>query len=113
MKKVIRLSENDLIKVIKKIVKEVYDEVDDLEFGEDDLGDDSFYEHTLTLDYIVSKFNKNTTEKELEFILNQIEYELGSVVQDEELNYEQINELIIYGNELADTIIEKFKDNQK
>ena len=172
MKKVIRLSENELIKVIKILIKEndserisipsqfkgvrkvsgvsvhpediiddynewviegipldsysngVFFNEEDEEVKLEDILDDldyaiindvnySFVEHMNTLDYIMKQFNKNTTEKELEFLLNQIEYELQSAFESEELTDDEINEVVEYGNELSDTMIEKFKMFEK
>jgi len=66
MKKTVRLTESDLIKLVQKIVKEqeLYD--DDTE--------NVFEEHMMTLDHIANHFNQNTTEEELDFMINQIEY---------------------------------------
>ena len=81
-------------KLIKKIVKEVYNDI--------------LYDYMRTLDYIAGQFDENTTEEELEYILDQIEYEIQSAVQDEELTDDQINELEKY----ADKVTRELMDNQ-
>jgi replicative superfamily II helicase len=93
MKKVIRLTENELIKVIKKLIKE----------NDDD--NDILYDYMRTLDYIAGQFDENTTEEELEYILDQIEYEIQSAVQDEELTDDQIDELVKYGDDMIGDLI--------
>ena len=106
MKKVIRLTESELIKVIRKIVKE-----QDNDFK--DFDDTSFYEHMNTMDIIASKFNKNTTEEELEFMLGELDYEVELAIDSEELPDDLIDELVDYGNILANSLTTRFKKNQK
>ena len=93
MKKVIRLTESELIKVIKRLIKE------------NDDNNDVLYDYMRTLDYIAGQFYENTTEEELEYILDQIEYEIQSAVQDEELTDDQINELEKYADEVTGELI--------
>jgi hypothetical protein len=95
MKKVIRLTESELIKVIKRLIKE----------NDDD--NDILYDYMRTLDYIAGQFefDENTTEEDLEYILDRIEYEIQSAVQDEELTDDQIDELVKYGDEVTGELI--------
>jgi HEPN domain-containing protein len=99
MKKVIRLTESELIKVIKRLIKE----------NDDD--NDVLYDYMRTLDYIAGQFefDENTTEEELEeeleYILDRIEYEIQSAVQGEELTDDQINELVKYADEVTGELI--------
>lgn len=102
MKKVIRLTESELINVIKRLVKENDDDFEDDSFDED------FNEHMITLDYIAGQLNEDTTEEELEYLLDEIEYELGSIHKGE-LPIHLIDELITYGNELIEELIQDFK----
>ena len=89
MKKTIRLTESDLIKLVQKIVKEQsYDE-------------SSFEEHMGTIDHIANHFNHETTEDELDFMLTQIEYELDSAVRGGELTDDELEELYDYANDIA------------
>jgi len=92
MKKTIRLTESDLIKLVQKIVKEqeLYD--DDTE--------NVFEEHMMTLDHIANHFNQNTTEEELDFMINQIEYELTD---------DQLDELTTYADFLVDELVSEFR----
>ena len=67
-----------------------------------------------TLDYIAGQFefDENTTEEDLEYILDRIEYEIQSAVQDEELTDDQIDELVKYGDEVTGELMDEFKGNQ-
>jgi len=89
MKKLLRLTESDLIKLVQKIVKEQsYDE-------------SAFEEHMGTIDHIANHFNNETTEDELDFMLTQIQYELDSAVRGGELTDDELEELYDYANDIA------------
>ena len=100
MKKTIRLTESDLIKLVQKIVKE--QELDDDE-------ENVFEEHMMTLDHIANHFNQNTTEEELDFMINQIEYEVESAIRGDELTDDQLDELTEYANFLVDELMSEFR----
>jgi hypothetical protein len=100
MKKTIRLTESDLIKLVQKIVKE------------QELDDDTenvFEEHMMTLDHIANHFNRNTTEEELDFMINQIEYEVESAIKGEELSDDELDELTDYAYFLVDELMSEFR----
>jgi hypothetical protein len=101
MKKTIRLTESDLIKLVQKIVKEqeLYD--DDTE--------NVFEDHMMTLDHIANHFNRNTTEEELDFMINQIEYEVESAIKGEELSDDELDELTDYAYFLVDELMSEFR----
>jgi hypothetical protein len=101
MKKTVRLTESDLIKLVQKIVKEqeLYD--DDTE--------NVFEEHMMTLDHIANHFNRNTTEEELDFMINQIEYEVESAIRGDELTDDQLDELTTYADFLVDELVSEFR----
>ena len=94
MKKLIRLTESELIKVIKRLIKKNDNDV--------------LYDYMRTLDYIAGQFDEDTTEEELEYILGQIEYEIQSAIQDKKLTNNQIKELVNYGDEVTGELM----DNQ-
>jgi hypothetical protein len=101
MKKTIRLTESDLIKLVQKIVKE--QELDD------DDSENVFEEHMMTLDHIANHFNRNTTEEELDFMINQIEYEVESAIRGDELTDDQLDELTTYADFLVDELVSEFR----
>ena len=101
MKKTIRLTESDLIKLVQKIVKE--QELDD------DDTENVFEEHMMTLDHIANHFNQNTTEEELDFMINQIEYEVESAIRGDELTDDQLDELTTYADFLVDELVSEFR----
>jgi len=100
MKKTVRLTESDLIKLVQKIVKE--QELDDDE-------ENVFEEHMMTLDHIANHFNRNTTEEELDFMINQIEYEVESAIKGEELSDDELDELTDYAYFLVDELMSEFR----
>ena len=102
MKKTVRLTESDLIKLVQKIVKE--QELDDDE-------ENVFEEHMMTLDHIANHFNQNTTEEELDFMINQIEYEVESAIRGDELTDDQLDELTTYADFLVDEVVSEFRLN--
>jgi hypothetical protein len=91
LKSLMGITESKIIKVIKRLIKEN--------------DDDILYDYMRTLDYIAGQFDENTTEEELEYILDQIEYEIQSAVQDEELTDDQIDELVKYGDDMIGDLI--------
>jgi hypothetical protein len=101
MKKTIRLTESDLIKLVQKIVKEQELDGDDTE--------NVFEEHMMTLDHIANHFNRNTTEEELDFMINQIEYEVESAIKGEELSDDELDELTDYAYFLVDELMSEFR----
>ena len=100
MKKTVRLTESDLIKLVQKIVKE--QELDDDE-------ENVFEEHMMTLDHIANHFNRNTTEEELDFMISEIEYEVGSAIRGDELTDDQLDELTTYADFLVDELVSEFR----
>jgi len=100
MKKTVRLTESDLIKLVQKIVKE--QELDDDE-------ENVFEEHMMTLDHIANHFNRNTTEEELDFMISEIEYEVESAIREDELTDDQLDELTTYADFLVDELVSEFR----
>jgi hypothetical protein len=103
MKKIVRLTESELMNLIGKIVKEQEEMEDD---------ENAFDEHMITLDHIANHFNSNTTEEELDFMIDEIEYEVGSAMKEELLSDEELDELVNYAEFLIDELVFEFKLNQ-
>jgi hypothetical protein len=89
MKKIVRLTESELMNLIGKIVKEQEEMEDD---------ENAFDEHMITLDHIANHFNSNTTEEELDFMIDEIEYEVGSAMKENLLSDEELDELVNYAD---------------
>ena len=99
MKKTVRLTETDLINLVRRIVKEQsYEE-------------SAFDEHMGTIEHIANHFNNETTEDELDFMLTQIEYELDSAVRGGELTDDELEELYDYANDIARELEMEFRLN--
>ena len=103
MKKVVRLTESELMKLVGRIVKEQEEMEDD---------ENAFNEHMITLDHIANHFNRNTTEEELDFMIDEIEYEVGSAMEEELLSDEELDELVDYAEFLIDELVSEFRLNQ-
>jgi hypothetical protein len=89
MKRKLRLTESDLVNLVGKIIEEQsHDE-------------SAFEEHMGTIEHIANHFNNETTEDDLDFMLTQIEYELGSAVRGGELTDDELEELHDYANDIA------------
>jgi hypothetical protein len=78
---------------------------------EEEEEENAFEEIMHNLDFIANHFNKNTTEEELEFLLNQLEYEVGSASEEEGVSDEQLDEIESYAAFLADELLHEFKLN--
>ena len=98
MKKTIRLTESDLIDLVKKIVKEQEEE-------------NSLQEYMDNLDHIANEFHRDITEEELDFIFKEIEYMLDSAVKEGELSDDELEELHDYASDLARELDFEFRHN--
>jgi len=103
MKKIVRLTESELMNLIGRIVKEQEEMEDD---------ENAFDEHMITLDHIANHFNSNTTEEELDFMIDEIEYEVGSAMKEELLSDEELDELVNYAEFLIDELVSEFRLRQ-
>lgn len=98
MKKTIRLTETDLVKLVKKIVKEQ-------EEGS------VFQEYMDVIGMIASEFNRNTTEEELDLIFTEIEHMLDSAVKEDDLSEDELEELHLYASDLVNQLEYEFRLN--
>ena len=89
MKNKVRLTESDLINLIQKVIKE------------QEIGSDVFNEYMDALDHIANEFDRDTTEEELDMILNEMEHMLESAVKEDELSDYELEELHEYASDLA------------
>jgi hypothetical protein len=100
MKNKIRLTESDLINLIQKVIKE------------QEQGSDVFNEYMDTLDHIANEFDRDTTEEELDMILNEMEHMLHSAVKEDELSDDELEELHEYASDLARELEFEFRNNR-
>jgi hypothetical protein len=99
MKNKVRLTESDLIELIKRAINEQsYEE-------------SAFEEHMGTIDHIANQFYDEITEDELDFLLNQIEYELDSAERGGELTDDELEEIYDYANDVARELEMEFMSN--
>ena len=131
MGKIIKLTESDLVNLIKRVLSE--EEMEEAsspaqqaaiainmkkkgikpknETLHEDEDENAFQEHMYTLDHIANNFNRNTTEDELEFLISEIEYEVESAIRGEELSDDELDELTEYADFLVDELVHEFKLN--
>jgi len=102
MKKVIRLTESDLSRLVKKIIIE-----------QESFANSNFDEYMMTLDWIAGHFDDETTKEELDFLVKNIEYEVGNILNDDELSDKEHDELISHADFLIDDMISQFQINPK
>ena len=99
MKNRLRLTESDLIELIKTAINEQsYEE-------------SAFEEHMGTIDHIANQFYDEITEDELDFLLNQIEYELDSAERGGELTDDELDLIHDYANGVARELEMEFMSN--
>jgi hypothetical protein len=99
MKNRLRLTESDLIELIKTAINEQsYEE-------------STFEEHMGTIDHIANQFYDEITEDELDFLLTQIEYELDSAERGGELTDDELEEIYNYANDVARELEMEFMSN--
>jgi hypothetical protein len=99
MKNRLRLTESDLIELIKTAINEQsYEE-------------SAFEEHMGTIDHIANQFYDEITEDELDFLLTQIEYELDSAERGGELTDDELEEIYNYANDVARELEMEFMSN--
>jgi hypothetical protein len=99
MKNKVRLTESDLIELVKRAINEQsYEE-------------SAFEEHMGTIDHIANQFYDEITEDELDFLLNQIEYELDSAERGGELTDDELEEIYDYANDVARELEMEFMSN--
>ena len=99
MKNKVRLTESDLIELVKRAINEQsYEE-------------SAFEEHMGTIDHIANQFYDEITEDELDFLLNQIEYELDSAERGGELTDDELDLIHDYANGVARELEMEFMSN--
>jgi hypothetical protein len=99
VKNKVRLTESDLIELVKRAINEQsYEE-------------SAFEEHMGTIDHIANQFYDEITEDELDFLLNQIEYELDSAERGGELTDDELDLIHDYANGVARELEMEFMSN--
>jgi hypothetical protein len=133
MTKIVRLTESDLIKLVERVLRESKDEVEEAsspaqqaaiainmkkkgikpknESLSEDEDENAFEEIIKNLDFIANRLNRNTTEQQLEFLISQIEYEVGSASEEEGISDEQLDEIESYADFLVDELVFEYKLN--
>ncbi len=99
MKNKVILTESDLIELIKRAI------------NEQSYGETAFEEHMGTIDHIANQFYDEITEDELDFLLNQIEYELDSAERGGELTDDELDLIHDYANGVARELEMEFMSN--
>ena len=75
----------------------------------EDEDENTFDEIMKNLEFIANHFNRNTTEAELEFLISQIEYEVDSASEEEDVSDEELDEIESYANFLVDELVSEFR----
>jgi hypothetical protein len=131
MSKIVKLTEADLKKLVERVLRESENEMDEdsspaqqaaiainmkkkgikpkNESLYEEEEENAFDEIIHNLDFIANRFNRNTTEEELEFLINQIEYEVDSAGEEEGVSDEQLDEIESYADFLIDELVHEFK----
>jgi hypothetical protein len=131
MPKIVKLTESDLIKLVERVLRESKDEVEEAsspaqqaaiainmkkkgikpknESLSEDEDENAFDEIIHNLDFIANRFNRNTTEEELEFLISQIEYEVDSAGEEEGISDKQLDEIESYADFLVDELVSEFR----
>jgi hypothetical protein len=104
MKKILKLTESDLTRLILRVIKEENEA--SIEF-DGDAGE--FGEFISNLDYIANLVNDETDIEELEYIISEIESELSEVLKSESLSDNEIDDVINYGQYLMNQLIDDFE----
>ncbi len=99
MKNKVILTESDLIELIKRAI------------NEQSYGETAFEEHMGTIDHIANQFYDEITEDELDFLLNQIEYELDSAERGGELTDDELDLIHDYADGVARELEMEFMSN--
>jgi uncharacterized protein YpuA (DUF1002 family) len=95
MKKIVKLTERDLTRLVNKVIKEQEEE-------------NTFDEIMQDLDQIANHFNRYTTEEELDELISEIYLEVEFAIKGEELSDDELDELITYADFLVDELVSEF-----
>jgi ElaB/YqjD/DUF883 family membrane-anchored ribosome-binding protein len=130
MGNIIKLTEGDLIKLIKRVLSEETNEAsspaqqaaiainmkkkgikpkNETLYEEEE--ESLFQEYMDVLGLIADEFNRNTTEEELDSIFTEMERMLYSAVKESELSDDELEELHDYANDLVNELEYEFRLN--
>jgi hypothetical protein len=131
MSNIVKLTESDLMRLVKRVLRESKDEVDEASSPAQQAAiainmkkkgikpkNESLYEEEESnefdeimqnLDHIANNFDRNTTEEELEELISEIEYEVESAIRGEELSDDELDELVTYADFLVDELVSEFR----
>lgn len=94
MKKIVRLTESDLTRLAKRVIKEMEDEKND----HDDYSLQILNDYMAMMDQICDHYNE---EGEVETCIEELDGLLQAAEDDEDLNNDQVDELYNYYDELV------------